>query len=93
MLEKGLILNNTYQDFPGLCTMYPSEYFCPKDHRTGLVKCTDKTVCIHHFAGSWIKQTLSLRIRHGLKCTLVRFFGERTGVMIADVLSGRILKK
>ena len=47
MVNKGLILNNTLQDFPGLCTMYPSDYFCPKDHRTGLIKITKNTVCIH----------------------------------------------
>lgn len=93
MLEKGLILNNTYQDFPRLCTMYPSEYFCPKDHRTGLVKCTDKTVCIHHFAGSWLKPSFFQKLRHNLKYTLVRCLGEKTGVTISDIITGRFFKR
>lgn len=54
MLGHGLVLNNTYQDFPGLATMYPSDYFCPKDHTDGVIKLTDNSVCIHHFAGSWL---------------------------------------
>lgn len=53
MKTKGIKLDNTYQDFTGLCTMYPSDYFCPKDHATGKIHCTDNTVCIHHFSGSW----------------------------------------
>ena len=57
MVEKGLILNNTYQEIPNLCAMYPADYFCPKDHRTGLIHLTNNTVCIHHFAGTWIKKT------------------------------------
>ena len=40
MVDKGLVLNNRYQDFPGLCTMYPADFFCPKDHRTGKIRCT-----------------------------------------------------
>ena len=46
MVDKGLVLNNRYQDFPGLCTMYPADFFCPKDHRTGKIRCTKNTVCI-----------------------------------------------
>jgi len=25
MLSKGLVLNNTYQEFDGLCAMYPAD--------------------------------------------------------------------
>lgn len=57
MVSHGLVLNNTYQDFPYLVTMYPSDYFCPKDHGTGVINLTENTVCIHHFAGSWKSET------------------------------------
>lgn len=53
MSDYGLILNNTFQEFPQLITLYPKEYFCPKSHDTGKISCTENTYTIHHFAGSW----------------------------------------
>lgn len=93
MVEKGLILNNSYQDFPGLCTMYPSDYFCPKDHRTGKIKCTKNTICIHHFAGSWLKTKWYDGIRHKTKVILVKIFGESLIVLLSDIVTLRLLKK
>lgn len=49
---NGLKLNNKKQTICGM-TYYPSEYFCPKDHDSGEIKCTNNTACIHHFDGSW----------------------------------------
>lgn len=54
MLKRGLKQNNTYQDFPGLITFYPNDYFCPKSYVDGKIYKTDNTVTIHHFAGSWL---------------------------------------
>lgn len=34
-------------------TIYPSEYFCPKDFVTGLVNITHNTFSIHQFDASW----------------------------------------
>ena len=34
-------------------TVYPSEYFCPKDYRTGTLNVRENTYTIHHFDGSW----------------------------------------
>lgn len=52
--KKGILLNNTFQEIPDYCTMYPSDYFCPKNWATGELEITDNTYCIHHFAGSWL---------------------------------------
>lgn len=93
MVRKGLILNNRYQDFPGLCTMYPSEYFCPKDHRTGKIRCTPNTVCIHHFAGSWLNQSALSKLRHALKVKMTQIIGERGSILISDLVTLRIFRK
>lgn len=93
MIEKGLILNNTYQDFPELCTMYPADYFCPKDHRTGKIRITKHTVCIHHFAGSWLNHSFFNDLKHTIKCFLVKVVGEKPIVFLSDVLTLRIFKK
>jgi mannosyltransferase OCH1-like enzyme len=54
LLSKyGLQRNNTYQNLKGI-TVYPSEYFCPKSFRTGILNITDKTYSIHHYKASWL---------------------------------------
>lgn len=93
MLSKGLILNNEYQDFPNLCTMYPSDFFCPKDHRTGKIKCTRNTVCIHHFAGSWLNHNFFNDLRHNTKVLLVRIFGEQCITYLSDIITLRVSHK
>lgn len=93
MVDKGLVLNNKYQDFPGLCTMYPSDYFCPKDHRTGKIKCTSNTVCIHHFAGSWIDHTWWTSLRHKSKVFFVKIFGEKFVSSLSDIITLRYFRK
>lgn len=92
MIGKGLILNNQYQDFLGLCTMYPTDYFCPKDHRTGKIRCTKNTVCIHHFAGSWLNHNFWTDLRHNFKIILVKFFGEKLTVFLSETITLRIFK-
>lgn len=76
MLKQGLMQNNTFQDFPGLFTLYPNDYFCPKDHGTGQIRLTENTYCIHHFAMSWMPQKqVGLS---NLKRKLMKVFGVKT---------------
>ena len=63
MLPLGLKLNNTSQDFPGLITIYPKDYFSPKSYEDGKLYLTKNTYTIHHFAGSWINRTDRLRAK------------------------------
>lgn len=89
MIEKGLLCNNTFQEFPGLCTMYPSDFFCPKDHGTGVIHRTRNTVCIHHFAGSWFNHSWWFDTKHALKLKLVKIVGERRARSISNFIMGR----
>lgn len=93
MIGKGLLLNNKYQDFEGLCTMYPSDYFCPKDHRTGKIRRTKNTVCIHHFAGSWTNHTWIGDLRHNTKMLLVRVFGNKLIIFLSDLVTFRVFRR
>ena len=54
MLPLGLKQDNTFQDFPGLITLYPKDYFCPKSYVDGKINLTSNTYTVHHFAGSWV---------------------------------------
>ena len=62
MLPLGLKQNNTYQDFTNLITFYPKDYFCPKSYDDGKIYLTNRSVTIHHFAGSWVKRSLLRRL-------------------------------
>lgn len=93
MVEIGLRLDNTYQNFEGLVSMYPSDYFCPKDHRTGKIKLTHNSVCIHHFAGSWLEhKSMSYRL-YKLKTYIMRIFGDKLINSIIYTLKLDKLKK
>lgn len=52
-IENGLIPNGEKQTVAGF-TLYPKEFFCPKDHDTGRIKLTSNSYAIHHFDGSWL---------------------------------------
>lgn len=57
MQTLGLKQNNTYQEFPGLITIYPKDYFCPKSKSDDKIYLTSNTYTIHHFAASWTSPT------------------------------------
>lgn len=52
-LDLGLKQDNSLQTLNDM-TIYPKEYFCPKDPITGKIHVTDNTYTIHHFSGSWL---------------------------------------
>ncbi len=51
-LKHGLQLNNELQTVCGF-TLYPTDWFCPKDYGTGKITVTENTHTIHHFSGTW----------------------------------------
>lgn len=51
-LKYGLVLNNKMQTVNGF-TLFPKDYFCPKDPNTKQLNITENTYTIHHFDGSW----------------------------------------
>lgn len=52
-LQEGLVLNGEKQTVAGF-TLYPRDYFCPKDYKTKRIHLTENTFAIHHFDGSWL---------------------------------------
>lgn len=51
--EYGLRLDNTLQTVRGF-TLLPKDYLCPIEHEGHKLHLTENTLCIHHFAGSWV---------------------------------------
>ena len=66
--------------------VYPIDYFCAKDYKSGRVTITDNTVCIHHYAESWVEP---------LKCEKYEaLFWKTLGVKNLNILGkiyGRVL--
>ena len=75
MIPHGLRQDNTYQDFPGLITFYPKDYFCPKTPGDFNVVLTENTCTSHHFDGSWLPESKKIKKKVkkilGSKFTLV----------------------
>ena len=67
MTANGFELNGEYQVYKDDMHCFPKDYFCPKTS-TGVVKLTENSYCIHHFASSWKNRGLF----HQLKFLLFR---------------------
>lgn len=51
--KYNVALDNTYQKLENVITLYPKDYFSPKDYETNQINITGNTVSIHHFNASW----------------------------------------
>lgn len=52
LIENGLKNTPDIQEIQGI-KIYPKEYFCPLDYRTGELTITPNTVSIHQYVASW----------------------------------------
>ena len=78
-LEEGLILNGEKQTVAGF-TLYPKDWFCPKDWLTKEIRLTENSHAIHHFDGSWA--TGGTRLKNGL----MRMVGPKGVAAVKRVL-------
>lgn len=54
LLEKdGLMKNGEFQKISGV-TIFPTDYFCPKNPQTRVINITKNTYSIHHYDASWV---------------------------------------
>ena len=51
-LKFRFVPNNQLQTVNGF-TLFPKDYFCPKDHVMRVTRLTENSYTIHHFDGSW----------------------------------------
>jgi len=84
MRREGFIINNAKQTL-GDITVYPSEYFCPKDGKTGIVTITENTRAIHHFDGSWL--TAEQKQEHEIVTMYRRKYGKTLGEAIYVIVA------
>ncbi|TYQ15972.1 UNVERIFIED_CONTAM: Mannosyltransferase OCH1 and related enzymes [Acetivibrio alkalicellulosi] len=55
--DYGWFPKNTYQSLSDGIKVYPIDYFCAKDWKTGEIFKSENTYAIHHYSGSWHTKT------------------------------------
>ena len=79
--SRGIKIENKYQEIGGL-TIFPSEYFYPKNYETGLTEITSNTYSIHHYSASWFdkkkkRQLKKVWRKNRIRKILISIFGEK----------------
>lgn len=82
-LKYGLKLNNSIQTVNRF-TLFPSDYFCPINEKSGKLELTNNTYTIHHFAGSWVDPYSKFRGK--VYKFLYRNFGEKVANAVKKVV-------
>ncbi|MFP3410794.1 glycosyltransferase [Bacillus sp. SIMBA_074] len=82
--DQGFEANGSYQILNNGMHIYPKEYFCPKEYKTGILKVTKNTYCIHHFNGSWI--TKDKKFKKEIRLFMFRILGERTTNFLLNIV-------
>ena len=75
----GFTDENKIQNVKGI-TIYPVDYFNPKDPKTGDVKISSNTYSIHHFDASWV---IPLRKKY---ITYRRLISSKIGTSLAGIV-------
>lgn len=98
MLSKlGLRYDCHVQNIKGI-TIFPREYFCPLNYRTGELNLTPNTYSIHHYAASWCEDQVqySLKIRKQLMLIFPPKFATYFSTLITNIkfrgLSATLIK-
>lgn len=79
-LSKGFVLNNKLQEIDDF-KIYPKDYFCPKNSQTLELNITENTYTIHHFSGSWMKNSSKWKQK------LKKILGVKICTIIVDFLN------
>lgn len=81
MVRHGLKKNNIKQEILGV-TVYPNDYFSPRNMKTGKIELTGNSCSIHRYDGTWA--TPSEQYGYHLKWECI----EKYGIIIGKVIYG-----
>ena len=76
----GFTSENKLQKVAGV-TIYPIDFFCPKNYETGEIVITQNTYTIHHYDGSWISN--AQRRYNKQLYILIKCFGIKFGKILS----------
>lgn len=69
LCQHDMISTNDIQQVADVW-IYPKEYFCPMDYKSGKIEITKNSRTIHHYASSWLSLKEKIRIKY------IRLIGE-----------------
>lgn len=61
--KHGFVPDGKMQELKFGMKLYPKDYFCPKDYKTGQISITENTHTIHHFNSSWLPRSKKIKGR------------------------------
>lgn len=70
-------ITSKYIEDERIVCLLPRDFLTAKSSETGIVTKTVNTLTVHHFAGSWLRNTHLSRLKYRLKMLLGGLFGER----------------
>lgn len=86
LTKRGLINTDEIQKIEDI-TIYPKEYFNPMDLNTGKIVLKEKTISIHHYAGSWLNSKEKIRYE------IHKFLNRMIGIKATNLIRKIILRK
>lgn len=83
LISRGAVMNDKLQVVDDI-TLYPTEYFCPLNNKSGVMNITKNTYSIHWYSMSWLpEKERQFRI---LEQKLSKPFGNNTAHKITRIL-------
>lgn len=83
LMQHGWKPEREIQTVEGI-TIYPPEYFCPMNYKSGELNITKNTRTIHHYAASWYGKTDKQIATINKKC--IERFGVNVGQKVSAIL-------
>ena len=82
--------NNQTQILQNEVGIFTTEYFCPKNYKTGKINITENTYSIHHYLASWVKKpSLFKRVKNTIKSIIKKIIGEKRVKQIKAKMRGK----
>ncbi|MBN1043577.1 glycosyl transferase [Clostridium botulinum] len=76
--QYSWVCENKYQILKDGVHIYPHDFFCAKDWRTGTITITENTYTVHNFSASWIteKERKTTKRKKFIKDIIIKFIGR-----------------
>lgn len=88
MAHKKIMISKEWEcNNDQIAYILPFDYLTAKSGDTGVVKKTQNTRTVHHFAGSWLNKTIKGRIKRWLKVTVSNLLGESFSRKMSNVVN------
>jgi mannosyltransferase OCH1-like enzyme len=71
-------------------TLYPCDYFSPKNFHTEKIRSTKNTYTIHHFNSHWTKKNVMFYVKIIIHRFIIFIFGQKIHNFIAEVFQKKI---